>query len=100
MVLNVVFFSWSAYLIYRTNPAIEYNSTARTEFLLYLRLALIMGLTWITAIIALVENLKGIGCFTLRRCLPEMCSDDDNPNIPERVMFLNYSNHGAHLTDI
>jgi hypothetical protein len=66
MALNVVFFSWSAFLIYSTKSKIEKKSTARTEFLLFLRLALIMGLTWITGIIALVVNFKGTGCFPSR----------------------------------
>jgi hypothetical protein len=66
MALNVVFFSWSAFLVYSTKSKIENKSTARTDFLLFLRLALIMGLTWITGIIALVVNIKGIGCFNSR----------------------------------
>jgi hypothetical protein len=97
MVLNVVFFSWSAFLIYLTKSKIENKSTARTDFLLFLRLALIMGLTWITAIIAGVVNLIGIGCFTSKGCLEKMCFDDAHLNIPECNMFVNPLKTEAHL---
>jgi hypothetical protein len=83
MTLNVVFFSWSAFLVYSTKSKMVNKSTARTDFLLFLRLALIMGLTWITGIIAGVVNLTGIGCFNQERRLAEMFSDNDNLNIPE-----------------
>jgi hypothetical protein len=61
MVLNGVFYSWSAYLIYLTKSKTENTSTARTEFLLFLRLALIMGLTWVTGIVALIVDHTGNG---------------------------------------
>jgi hypothetical protein len=60
MTLNVVFFCWSAFLVYSTKSKMVNKSTARTDFLLFLRLALITGLTWITGIIAEVVNLTGI----------------------------------------
>jgi hypothetical protein len=75
MTVNVVFFSWSTFLVYSTKSKMVNKSTARTDFLLYLRLAIIMGLTWITGIIAGVVNLTGIGCLYQGRHLAEMCSD-------------------------
>jgi hypothetical protein len=83
MTLNVVFFSWSAFLVYSTKSKMVNKSTARTDFILFLRLALIMGLTWITGIIAEVVNVTGIACFNQERRLAEMFSDNDNLNIPE-----------------
>jgi hypothetical protein len=60
MAVNVVLFSWSAYLIYSTKFKIENKSTSRADFRLFLKLALIMGLTWLTGLIAGVVNLTGI----------------------------------------
>jgi hypothetical protein len=48
MSLNVVFSSWSSYLIYSTKFKIKIKSTSRSEFCLFAKLALIMGLTWLT----------------------------------------------------
>jgi 7 transmembrane receptor (Secretin family). len=62
MSLNVVLFSWSAYLIYSTKGRIENKSTSRTDFCLFVRLALIMGLTWLTGLIATVVKLTGTVC--------------------------------------
>jgi hypothetical protein len=61
MALNIVFFSWSAYLIYSTKFQID-QSTSRTDFCLFVRLAVIMGLTWLTGLIAGVVKLTGIVC--------------------------------------
>jgi hypothetical protein len=99
MALNVVFFTWCAFLIYWTNCTNRHNEIANTEFLLYLRMALIMGLTWITGIIAGVVNLEGIDCFTLRRCLTEMRSDVDNMNIGEWNMLFNPLTPEAHINN-
>jgi len=52
MSLNVVFFSWSTYLIYSTKFKIGNKSTSLTDFCLFTRLSLIMGLTWLTGLIA------------------------------------------------
>jgi hypothetical protein len=62
MLLNVVFFSWSAYLIYSTRSKIEEQSTSHTDFFLFVRLALLMGLTWLTGLLAGVLNIRGIVC--------------------------------------
>jgi hypothetical protein len=59
MTLNVVFFSWSAYLVYSTKSKMENRSTAKTHLCLFVRLAVIMGLTWTTGVIAGVVNLTG-----------------------------------------
>jgi energy-coupling factor transporter transmembrane protein EcfT len=52
MALNTVFFVWSAYLIYSTTSETENTSNTHTDFRLYIRLAFIMGLTWVTGLIA------------------------------------------------
>ncbi|XP_069692371.1 G-protein coupled receptor Mth2-like isoform X2 [Periplaneta americana] len=52
MVLNVIFFAWSAYLVYTSAKELRHNSTTHQDFRLYARLALIMGLTWIIGLIA------------------------------------------------
>jgi hypothetical protein len=52
MSLNVVFFSWSTYLIHSTKFKIGNKSTSRADFYLFTRLTLIMGLKWLTGLIA------------------------------------------------
>jgi hypothetical protein len=52
MVLNAVFFFWSACLIRITRSELYNVTTTRTNFHLYARLALIMGLTWSVGLIA------------------------------------------------
>jgi hypothetical protein len=59
MVLNIIFFSWSAYLVYSTKSKMENRSTARTHLCLFVRLAVVMGLTWTTGLVARVLNLTG-----------------------------------------
>jgi hypothetical protein len=59
MLLNVVFFSCSAYLVYSTKSKMENRSTARTHLCLFARLAVVMGLTWITGLVARLLNLTG-----------------------------------------
>jgi hypothetical protein len=59
MTLNAVLFSWSACLVYSTKSKMENRSTARTHLCLFVRLAVIMGLTWITGLIAGVLNIAG-----------------------------------------
>lgn len=68
MSLNVVFFSWSTYLIYSTKSKIKNKSTSRTDFCLFVRLALIMGLTWITGLIAGVVKHTGTVCLHTTSC--------------------------------
>jgi hypothetical protein len=62
MVLNIVSFSWSACLIYSTKFQIENRSIPRKDFCLFLRLAVIMGLTWVTGLIAAVVDRPGTVC--------------------------------------
>jgi mannose/fructose/N-acetylgalactosamine-specific phosphotransferase system component IID len=64
MSLNVVLFSWSAYLIYSTKFKIGNKSNLRTDFCLFTKMALIMGLTWLTGLIAGVVKLTGTVCFS------------------------------------
>jgi hypothetical protein len=59
MTLNVLFFSWSAYLVYSTKSKMENRSTARTQLCLFVRLAVVMGLTWISGLVARLLNLTG-----------------------------------------
>jgi hypothetical protein len=62
MALNIVFFSWSACLIYSTKFQIENRSIPRKYFCLFVRLAVVMGITWVTGLIAAVVDLTGIVC--------------------------------------
>ncbi|XP_033609011.1 uncharacterized protein LOC111868622 isoform X2 [Cryptotermes secundus] len=57
MTLNVAFFTWTAYLIYSTKSRMENRSTARTQLCLFVRLSVIMGLTWITGLVATTLNI-------------------------------------------
>jgi hypothetical protein len=66
MFLNVVFFTRCVFLVYSTKYKIENKSTALKDLILYTRLALIMGLNWITGIIDGIVYLEGIVCSTLR----------------------------------
>jgi cellobiose-specific phosphotransferase system component IIC len=59
MTLNVVFFSWSAYLVYSTKSKMENRSNARTDLCLFVRLAVMMGITWTTGIVAGLLDLAG-----------------------------------------
>jgi hypothetical protein len=59
MTSNVVLFSWSACLVYSTKSKMENRSTAKTHLCLFVRLAVIMGLTWITGLMAGVLNVAG-----------------------------------------
>ncbi|XP_069695616.1 uncharacterized protein [Periplaneta americana] len=81
MCLNVAFFSWTSYLIHSTKSKMDKTSTARIDFRLFLRLAIIMGLTWITGIIAgllqmsvvwyvfvLLNTLQGVFIFVVFSC--------------------------------
>ncbi|XP_026282411.2 probable G-protein coupled receptor Mth-like 11, partial [Frankliniella occidentalis] len=59
MFLNVVLFASSALMIVRTAPALRYappppggTSGTRRDFRLYIRLAIVMGLTWTVGLIA------------------------------------------------
>ncbi|PSN47904.1 hypothetical protein C0J52_03376 [Blattella germanica] len=60
MILNIVFFCWSAYTIYTTTSHMRNSSNTQQDFRLYVRLALIMGLTWITGIIASYADIEAI----------------------------------------
>jgi hypothetical protein len=60
MALNAVFFCWSACLIHTTTSVLLNTSRARKEFRLYVRLALIMGLTWVTGLIAGFADISGM----------------------------------------
>jgi hypothetical protein len=60
MVLNAMFFSWSAYLIRTTTSMLQNMSRTRKDFRLYVRLALIMGLTWVTGLIAGFADVLGM----------------------------------------
>jgi hypothetical protein len=61
MILNAVFFFWSACLIRTTRSELR-NAvpTTSTNFRLYARLALIMGLTWAVGLIAGYVDILGM----------------------------------------
>jgi hypothetical protein len=52
MVFKAIFFFWSANLIRTMKPELGDATTNDTNFHLYARLALIMGLTWVVGLIA------------------------------------------------
>jgi uncharacterized BrkB/YihY/UPF0761 family membrane protein len=62
MTLNVAFFSWSAYLVYSTKSEMENRSTARTQLCLFVRLFVIMGITWAGDMVATIFRIRGTVC--------------------------------------
>jgi hypothetical protein len=60
MILNAIFFFWSACLIRTTRSELGNATTKRTNFNLYARLALIMGLTWAVGLIAGYVDVLGM----------------------------------------
>lgn len=60
MVLNSVFFFWSAYLIHSTTSELRNMSSIHRDFRLYARLAVIMGLTWIIGLVAGYVDVLGM----------------------------------------
>ncbi|PSN42081.1 hypothetical protein C0J52_13013 [Blattella germanica] len=58
MVFNLWFFSWTAWLIHSTRNETAKKSTSTTDFRMFLKLAIVMGLTWITGLIAGVAGYK------------------------------------------
>jgi hypothetical protein len=60
MLLNVIFFIWSACLIRSMGSGIGKATTTPTNFHLYLRLVFIMGLTWAVGLIAGYVNVSGM----------------------------------------
>jgi hypothetical protein len=60
MVLNAAFFLWSAYLICSTKCKLQSTSRTHQDFRLYARLALIMGLTWVSGLIAGFADVLGM----------------------------------------
>jgi formate hydrogenlyase subunit 3/multisubunit Na+/H+ antiporter MnhD subunit len=62
MALNVVFFSWSASLVYSTKSKMENRSTARTQLCLFVRLFVVMGITWAGDLLAFIFDISGNVC--------------------------------------
>jgi hypothetical protein len=60
MVLNAIFFSWSAYLICTATSKLLNTPKTHGDFRLYVRLAIIMGLTWVTGLIAGFADVLGM----------------------------------------
>jgi hypothetical protein len=60
MVLNTIFFFWSAFLIRAVRSALCNVTTTHTHFHLFARLALIMGLTWAVGLIAGYVDILGM----------------------------------------
>ena len=62
MVLNIAFFSSSAHMIFSTTSTTRFTSSSGTQrdFRLYIRLALVMGLTWTVGLIAGYLNVEGL----------------------------------------
>jgi uncharacterized membrane protein AbrB (regulator of aidB expression) len=61
MVLNLVFFVSSAFMICRTTVSSSIKSTStHRDYKLFLRLAILMGLTWIAGFIADYLNLNAV----------------------------------------
>ncbi|XP_033609013.1 uncharacterized protein LOC111868619 [Cryptotermes secundus] len=62
MTLNIAFFIWSACLVYSTKSKMESRSTARTQLCLFVRLFVIMGLTWAGDLVATIFRIQGNVC--------------------------------------
>ncbi|PSN41288.1 hypothetical protein C0J52_09872 [Blattella germanica] len=62
MILNIAFFSSSAHMIFSTTSTTRFTSSSGTQrdFRLYIRLALVMGLTWTVGLIAGYLNVEGL----------------------------------------
>nr|XP_024218331.1 uncharacterized protein LOC106684199 [Halyomorpha halys] len=54
MLLNIIFFASSAHMVYSSTSTTRFTASASTQrdFRMYLRLAVVMGLTWTTGLIA------------------------------------------------
>ncbi|XP_066996196.2 uncharacterized protein [Anabrus simplex] len=62
MALNIAFFSSSAHMIFSTTSTTRFTSSSGTQrdFRLYIRLALVMGLTWTVGLIAGYLDMEGL----------------------------------------
>lgn len=62
MILNVIFFASAAHMIYSTTSTTRFTASAGTQrdFRLYIRLALVMGLTWTVGLIAGTLDNEGL----------------------------------------
>ncbi|KAJ9585544.1 hypothetical protein L9F63_002661 [Diploptera punctata] len=60
LLLNIVFFCWSTYIVFSTTLHVRNSSNNQHDFWLYARLALIMGLTWITGLVGSYVNIQGM----------------------------------------
>ncbi|KAJ8881128.1 hypothetical protein PR048_017601 [Dryococelus australis] len=62
MALNIGFFASSAYMIYATTSTARYTSSSNTrrDFRLYVRLAVVMGLTWTVGLVAGSLDMEGL----------------------------------------
>lgn len=54
MAVNFTLFAWTAYMIHSSRATVRHVNTrhARRDFRMYCRLAVLMGLTWVTGIVA------------------------------------------------
>lgn len=62
MICNIIFFASSAHMIFSTTSTTRYTASGSTQrdFRLYIRLALVMGLTWITGLLAGFLNVDAL----------------------------------------
>lgn len=62
MICNIIFFATSAHMIFSTTSTTRYTASGSTQrdFRLYIRLALVMGLTWVTGLLAGYLNVEAL----------------------------------------
>ncbi|XP_039292823.1 uncharacterized protein LOC111061963 isoform X3 [Nilaparvata lugens] len=62
MLLNIVFFASSAHMIYSTSSTTRFTASSGTQrdFRLYVRLALVMGITWTIGLVAGTLDIEGL----------------------------------------
>ncbi|XP_075220746.1 uncharacterized protein LOC142324040 [Lycorma delicatula] len=62
MVLNTIFFGSSAHMIYSSTSTTRFTASAGTQrdFRLYIRLALVMGITWTIGLVAGTFDIEGL----------------------------------------
>lgn len=117
MVINFVLFLWTAYMIHSSRATVRHINTrhVRRDFRMYCRLAVLMGLTWTTGLLASYTDSKYLwilfvalntfqGLFVFiaftcrRRILNSLIGDDkSHNNHHEHTVDPEKDNNGKHL---
>lgn len=118
MALNIIFFASSAHMIYSTTSTTRFTASASTQrdFRLYIRLAVVMGLTWTTGLIAgtldveplwyvfiALNTLQGLFIFLAFTCTDKVIRGlavrhtDDKPLRPPSFSWSSDSTRKSHM---